>query len=247
MNLNLNSQKLHGQLSLESLTDKSTQPDTDSTLLTELHACFNFITHISPTTLVYAKLTVLSLVCNSLTEVPCLQFCPNLIELNLNNNSISELRHFNFTPKLTALSVSSNRIVILGGLFELYQLQKLVLSGNRLASIELTTLPKSLNNLTHLGLLDNKLASLKNVEEFLSLLPNLLQLSIGLNPLTEYNMLSTQYLLTNLKVPRADIFAKSDSAKEDLTESDRMLRMRQRILGICTKLTFLDLSPISSD
>ena len=253
MSVNLNSQKLQGEISLGDLIIPSievsittTEPKADPTLLKEIHACFNFVTNISDTTQVYVNLTVLSLVCNNLTEIPHLQFCPNLIELNLNNNSISELKHLNYTPKLATLSISSNHIVKLHNLFELSSLQKLVLSGNRITSIDLTSIPDSLPRLTHLGLLDNKLASLQDVEKFLVILPNLSQLSIGLNPLTEYNMISTHYLLTNLKIPRVAIFTQFDFEKEDLNESDRILRIRQRVLNLCTKLVYLDLSPISS-
>ena len=245
MYVNLNSKKLQGAISLEECAI-STQPKTDPTLLKEIHACFNFITHISPSTQLYAKLTVLSFVCNNLTEVPHLEFCPNLLELNLNNNGICELKHFNNAPKLLTLSISSNRIEKLENLSELSSLQKLILSSNRINSIDFSTLPESFLSLTHLGLLDNKLTSLQDVENLLSIIPNLLQFSIGLNPLTEYNMVSTPYLLSNLNLARSTIFSPLSTEKGCVSENDRMLRIRQRILTICAKLQYLDLSPISS-
>ena len=242
-----NKKKLHGQLSLEELNEFCDHKPSDCSRITEIHACFNFISSISHTTVLYNRLTILSLVCNSISQVPQLEFCPNLVELNLNNNVITQLNHLDKLPHLQTLSLSCNRIVVLENLLGLNSLKKLVLSSNKIKVINFSTLPKIFSNLTHLGLLDNQISSFSQLAELLTISPNLSQFSIGLNPLTEYNLISTSYLLTDLRIARSTLFTPQNPGKQDLSEKERLLRTRQDILNICTKLDYLDHSPVSSN
>ena len=241
-----NKKKLHDQLTLKELDEFSNQKPSNYSLVTEIHACFNFISSISSTADLYCKLTILSLVCNSISEVPQLDFCPNLVELNLNNNVITQLKHLEKVPHLQTLSLSCNRVVVLENLSGNNSLKILILSSNRINEISFPTLPKIFSDLTQLGLLDNQIASFSPLAELLTISPNLTQFSIGLNPLTEYNLISTSYLLTNLRIVRSTLFTPQIAGKQDLSEKERLLRTRQCILDICTKLDYLDHSPVSS-
>ena len=241
-----NKKKLHDQITLEELKEFCDHKPSNYSLITEIHACFNFISSISPTADLYSKLTILSLVCNSISEIPQLDFCPNLVELNLNNNVITQLKHLDEVPNLHTLSLSCNRIVVIENLSGNHSLKKLILSSNEINEINFSTLPKIFSDLAHVGLLDNQISSFSQLAEFLTKSPNLTQLSIGLNPLTEYNLISTSYLLTNLRIARSTLFTPQNAEKQDLSEKERMLQTRQGILNICTKLDFLDLSPVSS-
>ncbi|KAI6653688.1 hypothetical protein LOD99_3192 [Oopsacas minuta] len=241
-----NKKKLQNGVSIDELIVHSGCVPFDHLLVTEIHACFNFISSITPISLIFSKLTVLSLICNSLSEIPKLEFSPNLIELNLNNNNICELINLDKIPHLQILSLSSNRIEVVENISGLDSLQKLILSNNRISTINFSTLPESFPNLLHLGLLDNKLHSLLQVKRLLEMIPDLQKFSIGLNPLTDRNLINTPYLLTNLRINRSTIFSPQNPENEDMSVNERMVRIRQQILNICTKLKYLDLYPISS-
>ena len=213
--------------------------------VTEIRACFNFISSISISTHTFPNLSILSLVCNNIKEIPNLDCCPNLSELNLNKNAIARLDNLNSVPNLKCLSLSSNLIASLENISKLNCLERLILSSNKIEAINYSTLPTLFHNLTQLGLLDNNLKSLDEIEQLLDSAPNLTKLSLGLNPLTNNNLLSTSYLLTDLRIQRRDIFNPSSMKEMVVSENSYVLHVRLFVMSKCTKLKYLDLSPIS--
>ena len=122
----------------------------------------------------------------------------NLRVLDLSFNEIKRIENIDSLINLEKLYLSNNKISLIEGLGNLVNLKVLELGSNKIRSLESSCL-RNLGKLEELWLGKNKINSIKG-DEFSSMrLPNLRQLSLQSNRLTEWNHLLFSHIAPNLE------------------------------------------------
>ncbi len=134
------------------------------------------------------KLTSLYVGGVNITSLSGLEYCTNLIELNLVGNQISDISPLSSLTSLTHLNLSSNQISDISPLSSLAGLTNLSLSVNQISDVSPLS---SLACLTNLSLSNNQISDVSP----LSSLTNLTELSLFKNQISDVSPLSS---LTNL-------------------------------------------------
>jgi uncharacterized repeat protein (TIGR02543 family) len=132
----------------------------------------------------------------TITDLTGLEYCINLVSLDLHDNQIGDISPLPGLTKLEWLDLSYNRISDVSPLAGLTNLQWLYLHNNRIASISALA---SLTNLTYLFLYMNQISSISPLANLTNLTRLLLfSNQIGdISPLTNLTNLNWLYLQRN--------------------------------------------------
>ena len=139
------------------------------------------------------QLRILRLGKNQINKIQNLEKLANLEVLDIQNNNIKQISGLDRQFKLKSLNLSTNFISKIQNISHLVQLEELDLSFNMIEDLKGI---ENLKNLKKLKLTGNMIQRFKDIK-FLESLPNLRQLEMDRNPVTEKPGFD-QYIIRNL-------------------------------------------------